>query len=38
MAITAKGAGVALEFGFAIVAALCDEETAEKLAASMQCR
>jgi 4-methyl-5(b-hydroxyethyl)-thiazole monophosphate biosynthesis len=36
--ITAKGAGVALEFGFAIVAALCDEETAEKLAASMQCR
>lgn len=36
--ITAKGAGVALEFGFAIAAALCGEETAKKLSASMQCR
>ncbi len=36
--ITARGAGVALDFGFAIAAALCGEETAEKLRRSMQCR
>ena len=35
--ITAKGAGVALDFGFAIVSALCGDDTAKKLAASMQC-
>lgn len=35
--ITARGAGVALDFGFAITAALCGEETANKLSASMQC-
>ena len=35
--ITAKGAGVALEFGFAITTALCGQQTADKLAASMQC-
>lgn len=36
--ITAKGAGVALEFGFAITEALCGAETAKKLSSSMQCR
>lgn len=35
--ITAKGAGVALEFGFAITAALCGEAKAQQLASSMQC-
>lgn len=35
--ITAKGAGVALEFGFAITAALCGEVEAKRLASSMQC-
>ena len=36
--ITAKGAGCALEFGFAIVAEVCGEEKAEAIAAAMQCR
>ena len=36
--ITAKGAGCALEFGFAIVSAVLGEEAAEKIAVSMQCR
>ena len=36
--ITAKGAGVALEFGFAIVQALCGDAAADKLRDSMQCR
>lgn len=36
--ITARGAGVALDFGFAIVSALCGDETAKKLASAMQCR
>ena len=36
--VTAKGAGVALEFGFAIVQALCGADAAEKLRVSMQCR
>ena len=35
--ITAKGAGVALEFGFAIVAALKDQQTADTIRASIQC-
>ena len=35
--ITAKGAGVALDFGFAITAALCGEDDAKKLASAMQC-
>ena len=35
--ITAKGAGVALDFGFAITAALCGDEKAEALSESMQC-
>lgn len=35
--ITARGAGVALQFGFAITAALCGEDTAQKLASAMQC-
>jgi 4-methyl-5(b-hydroxyethyl)-thiazole monophosphate biosynthesis len=34
--ITAKGAGVALEFGFELLAALTDRATAGKIAASMQ--
>ncbi|MDR0943780.1 MAG: DJ-1/PfpI family protein [Ruminococcus sp.] len=34
--ITAKGAGVALEFGFELLAALTDRTTAHKIAASMQ--
>ena len=36
--ITAKGAGVALDFGLAIVAALKDAGTAAKIRASIQCR
>lgn len=36
--ITAKGAGVALDFGFAITSALCGADTAKKLSASMQCK
>ena len=36
--LTAKGAGVALDFGFAIVQALRGEETADQLRRSMQCR
>ena len=36
-AITAKGAGCALEFGFAIVASVCGQEKADSVAAAMQC-
>ena len=36
--ITSKGAGCALDFGFAIVAAVKGAEEAEKIASSMQCR
>lgn len=36
--LTARGAGVAPEFGFAIAAALCGEEKADCLRKSMQCR
>ena len=36
--LTAKGAGVALDFGFAAVQALCGEDTAAQLRAGMQCR
>ena len=36
--ITAKGAGCALDFGFAIAAAVCGKEKAEAVAAAMQCR
>lgn len=36
--ITAKGAGCALEFGFAIVQKVCGSEKAESVAAAMQCR
>ena len=36
--ITAKGAGCALEFGFAIVSEVLDAQTADKIAASMQCK
>lgn len=36
--ITARGAGVALEFGFAIVSALASPARADELKASMQCR
>jgi len=36
--ITAKGAGCALDFGFAIAAAACGEEKAEAIASAMQCR
>lgn len=35
--ITAKGAGCAIEFGLAIVSAVCGDETAQKLASAMQC-
>lgn len=35
--ITAKGAGVAFEFGFEIVSALKDKETADNLKLQMQC-
>ena len=35
--ITARGAGVALDFGFAIIAALRDKETADKIKAAIQC-
>lgn len=35
--ITAKGAGCALDFGFAITAQVADEETACRVASSMQC-
>ena len=35
--ITAKGAGVALDFGLAIVAALKDEATAKAIRAAIQC-
>lgn len=36
--ITAKGAGCALDFGFAIVSEVCGTEKAEAVAAAMQCR
>ncbi len=36
--ITSKGAGCALDFGFAIVAAVKGSEEAENIASSMQCR
>lgn len=36
--ITAKGAGCALDFGFAIVEAVCGAEKAEAIASAMQCR
>ena len=35
--ITARGAGVSLEFGFAIVSVLCGKSKAEKLKEAMQC-
>lgn len=35
--ITAKGAGVAIDFGLEIVAALCGEDEASKIKASIQC-
>ncbi len=35
--ITAKGAGVALDFGFAIVAACKDQQTADEIRRSIQC-
>ncbi|MCM1364037.1 MAG: DJ-1/PfpI family protein [Faecalibacterium sp.] len=35
--ITAKGAGVAIDFGLEIVAALCGEDTAKKIRESIQC-
>ena len=35
--ITARGAGVALDFGFAIIAALRDKPTADKIKAAIQC-
>ena len=36
--ITAKGAGCALEFGFAIVEAVAGADAADKIATSMQCK
>ncbi len=36
--ITAKGAGVAVEFGLAIVAALKDQATADKIRSAIQCQ
>lgn len=36
--ITAKGAGVCIEFGLEIVKALKDEETAEKIRKTIQCQ
>lgn len=36
--ITAKGAGCALEFGFAIVSEVLDAQTADKVATAMQCK
>ena len=36
--ITAKGAGCALEFGFAIVGEVCGADEAERIAAAMQTR
>ncbi|MBQ3286010.1 MAG: DJ-1/PfpI family protein [Ruminococcus sp.] len=36
--ITSKGAGCALDFGLAITAQALDEQTAERVASSMQCR
>lgn len=36
--ITARGAGVSIEFGKTLVSALCGEERAEKLCASMKCK
>lgn len=36
--ITAKGAGVALDFGFAIVSALCGKDKADALCSIMQCQ
>ena len=36
--ITARGAGVAVDFGLAIVAVLKDRATAEKIRAAIQCR
>jgi 4-methyl-5(b-hydroxyethyl)-thiazole monophosphate biosynthesis len=35
--ITAKGAGAALEFGFALIAALKGEDQAEKVWREIQC-
>lgn len=35
--LTAKGAGVALSFGFAIVQALCGDSLAQELRSGMQC-
>lgn len=35
--ITAKGMGVAVEFGLAVAAALTNEETAQKIRTSIQC-
>lgn len=35
--ITAKGAGVAVDFGLEIVSKLCGQETAESIRASIQC-
>ncbi|MBQ7289011.1 MAG: DJ-1/PfpI family protein [Clostridia bacterium] len=35
--VTACGAGAALEFGFALVERLCDQQTAKKLEQIMQC-
>lgn len=36
--ITARGVGVALEFGLKILEALTDKETADRIAGTMQCR
>ncbi len=36
--ITAKGAGVSLEFGFEIVKALADKQTAESIRKTIQCK
>lgn len=36
--VTAKGAGVAVEFGLKLAELLADKQTAEKLFASMQCK
>ena len=36
--ITARGAGCALDFGFAITAAVCGQEKADEIAAAMQCK
>lgn len=36
--ITAKGAGVAIEFAYAIITALCGEECAKNVKEAMQCK